>query len=89
MFKHLQIYLPPNYLSDKYGIEAPADLIASCFSSNESFKEIARAAEGVVRDLINIFGLAFFNSAKRGRHKIDKSAIRNEAREWHEKDKSA
>jgi hypothetical protein len=89
MFKHLQIYLPPNYLREKYDIEAPADLIALCFSSNESFKEIARAAEGVVRDLINIFRLAFFNSAKRGRPKIDKPAVRNEAREWYEKDKSA
>ena len=89
MFKHLQIYLPPNYLCQKYGILAPADLIAACFSSNEAFKEIARAAEGVVRDLINIFRLAFFNFVKRGRPKIDKSAIRNEAREWYEKDKSA
>ena len=89
LFKHLQIYLPPNHLCEKYDIEAPADLIAACFSSNEAFKEIARAAEGVVRDLINIFRLAFFNSAKRGRPKIDKPAIRNEAREWYEKDKSA
>ena len=89
LFRHLQIYLPRDYLSDQYSINTSTDFIAACFSSEESFKEIARAAEGVVRDLINIFRLAFFNSAKRGRPKIDKSAIRNEAREWYEKDKSA
>lgn len=89
LFRHVQIYLPSGYLREKYAILSPADFVSACFSSDDSFKEIARAAEGVVRDLINIFRLAFFNSAKRSRPKIDKTAIRNEAREWYEKDKSA
>jgi hypothetical protein len=89
LYRHLQVYLPSDHLRDKYSISSPVDFVSACFSSDDSFKEISRAAEGVVRDLINIFKLAFFNSAKRSRPKIDKAAIRNEAREWYEKDKSA
>lgn len=49
---------------------------------------MARAAEGVVRDLINIFSHAFFDSKRRGRDSIDRKAVQMGARKWFEQDKS-
>ena len=50
--------------------------------------ELVRASEGVVRDLINIFTLAFFNARRRGRSNIDRQAIIEAARQWFEQDKA-
>jgi hypothetical protein len=65
-----------------------ADLTSKLFTEPETFKELARAAEGVVRDLINIFTKAFFDSNRRGRDSIDRRAILEAARQWFEQDKS-
>ena len=46
------------------------------------------ACEGVVRDLINIFTKAFFDSQRRGRDSIDKLSIVDSARQWFEQDKA-
>jgi hypothetical protein len=40
------------------------------------FAELARASEGVMRDLINIFTLSYFNAHRRDRDKIDKRRFR-------------
>ena len=50
-------------------------------------RNLPRAAEGVVRDLINIFTQAFFHAHRRGRETIDQQAVVEGARQWFEQDK--
>jgi hypothetical protein len=47
-----------------------------------------RSSEGVARDLINIFSHAYFSAHRRGKDKIDKSAVIEAARLWFEQDKT-
>lgn len=88
LLRHLDSELPEGYLKAHYDIETGNDLISRMFTEKETFKELARASEGVVRDLINIFTTAFFDAQRRGRKSIDKSAILDAARKWFEQDKS-
>lgn len=88
IYRHLLANTPSNYLSAEFDVNTPDELIAYLFSNEDTFKELARAAEGVVRDLINIFTACVFASARRSRASIDKPTVKNEAREWYEKDKS-
>jgi hypothetical protein len=57
------------------------------FTERATFVELARAAEGVVRDLINIFTQAYFHAQRRGRETIDRQAVVEGARQWFEQDK--
>lgn len=88
IYRHLQANLPERYLEQEFLVRDSRELISSMFSNEDTFKELARAAEGVVRDLINIFTACYFNASRRSRDSIDKLAVKNEAREWFEKDKS-
>ena len=88
LLRHLNSELPSDYLNNKYNIRSGVDLIARMFTEKETFKELARASEGVVRDLINIFTTALFDAQRRARTSIDKSAILDAARKWFEQDKS-
>jgi len=88
LFRHLQSELPDDYLSDRYKVASGGHLASRLFTERETFKELARAAEGVVRDLINIFTKAFFDSHRRSRDSIDRRAIIEAARQWFEQDKS-
>ena len=58
------------------------------FTSIATFQELVRASEGVVRDLINIFISAYFDSQRKGRDKIENKSIIEAARQWFEQDKS-
>jgi len=58
------------------------------FIESATFQELERAAEGVVRDLINIFTLAFFNARRCGRSNIDRRAVTDAVRQWFEQDKA-
>jgi hypothetical protein len=58
------------------------------FTSKQTFQELVRASEGVLRDLINIFISAFFDSQRKGRDKIEHKSIVEAARQWFEQDKS-
>lgn len=88
LLRHLNVDLGENYLSSTYRINSGRDFTSRLFTETETFRELARAAEGVVRDLINIFTLAFFNAHKRGRENIDKRAVLEAARQWFEQDKA-
>jgi hypothetical protein len=48
------------YLSDARGISGADALVRRLFSSDDAFKELVRAGEGVARDFLNIFSSAFF-----------------------------
>lgn len=85
--KHLSIGLPDDYLPG-LRIRSGSDLQSRMFTERSVFKELVRASEGVVRDLINIFTKAFFDAARRNRDSIDKAAVISAARDWFEQDKS-
>jgi hypothetical protein len=87
LFVHLSSELPPGYLSTSHNVTDGTQLAQSLFSRG-TFEELVRAAEGVVRDLINIFTSAYFNSRRRGRARIDRIGVLEAARQWFEQDKS-
>ena len=87
LLKHLTIGLPDDYFSSKK-IFNGEDLQSKLFTERKVFKELSRASEGVVRDFINIFTKAFFDSCKRQRDSIDRLAVTSAAREWFEQDKA-
>jgi hypothetical protein len=87
LFRHLSGELPEDYLGNYHRIRSGKDLSSRMFTDRKTFKELARASEGVVRDLINIFSLAFNNAYRRGRTSIDRKALLEAARQWFERDK--
>lgn len=88
LLKHLNVDLPIGYLKNNYRINSGKDLASKLFTQRDTLKELSRAAEGVVRDLINIFTNAFFDARKRGRDTIDLRAILEASRQWFEQDKA-
>jgi len=88
LFRHIDNESPKEYLKHNHMIVSGETLISQMFTEKETFIELARASEGVVRDLINIFSMSFFNSQKRDRNKIDKKSVTESARQWFEKDKA-
>jgi hypothetical protein len=87
LYKHIQTELPKNYLTATFQISAGNTLTRKLFSDVAVFQELVRASEGVARDLINIFSHAYFSAHRRGKEKIDKSAVTEAARLWFEQDK--
>ena len=87
IYKHLLIDLPENYLIKNYNVNNETEFILKLFSSYETFNELVRASEGVIRDLINIFTKAYFEAKKKKIEKIDKNVIINTAQQWYEQDK--
>ncbi|AHM60241.1 hypothetical protein D770_09920 [Flammeovirgaceae bacterium 311] len=88
LFKHINSELEPNYLKITYNITTAQKFIQSVFTGLAAFEELVRASEGVARDFINIFTLAFFDSQRKGQEKIDKKLIVEASRQWFENDKS-
>jgi hypothetical protein len=87
IFRHLHTELPEGYLSD-LDIYGGKDLASKLFTERRTFMELARAAEGVIRDLMCIFASSYFHAHKRGRATIDKSSVVEAARQWFEQDKT-
>jgi len=87
LFRHLSSELKENYLQNNFGISSGKQLASRLFTERSTCAELARACEGVIRDLINIFTKAFFDSQRRGRDTIDKQAVLDSARQWFEQDK--
>jgi hypothetical protein len=87
IFRHLQTELAEGYLETRFDIRSGQDLIAKMFTERKTFMELARAAEGVVRDLVCIFSSSYFHAQKRSRATIDKAAVIEAARQWFEQDK--
>ncbi|MBN3034803.1 MAG: hypothetical protein JW861_04400 [Bacteroidales bacterium] len=88
LFRHIESELPLNYLEIDYKISTPKKFIQTIFSNSNVFNELVRASEGVIRDLIIVFSIAFFDSQRLGRNNIDKKTIIEAARQWFEKDKA-
>lgn len=88
LFRHLSSELEEGYLGSRYNVKSGRQLASRLFTERATCAELARACEGVVRDLINIFTKAFFDSQRRGRDSIDKSAVVDSARQWFEQDKA-
>lgn len=88
LLKHLSSELEPDYLSQEHKISNGQQFSSRLFTERSTCSELARASEGVMRDLINIFTQAFFNAQRRGRMSIDKRAIVESARQWFEQDKA-
>jgi len=89
LFNHINSGLPDGYLVKEYDVKSPFEFIKAMFSSQSVFIELVRASEGVARDLINIYSVAFFDSQRRGVSKVDKKSIIEAARLWYEKDKES
>jgi len=88
LFNHINAQLEEAYLEKKYGIDSWERFVSSFFTSNITFSELVRAAEGVARDLINIFNLSYFG-AKNSLEKIDVKTIEQAARNWYQQDKES
>lgn len=88
LLRHLNGELPADYLRDTHRVKSGKDLASRLFTDRNTFKELARACEGVVRDLINIFSLAFNHAFRRDRDNIDRRALLAAARQWFEQDKA-
>lgn len=88
IYKHTKSELPADYLENNYDIRTANQFIQGFFSGKPAFKELVRASEGVVRDFINIFNIAFFSAQRKGLKNIDKKTIIESGRQWFENDKS-
>ncbi len=88
LYRHLSSELDDGYLKKKHGVSSGKQLASRLFTERSICSELARACEGVIRDLINIFTKAFFDAHRRGRKTIDKQAVLASARQWFEQDKA-
>jgi hypothetical protein len=86
LYRHLASNII-EHLSNAYAITSGKELVRRMFVSGSAFEELARAAEGVVRDLIHIFTTAALNAHRRSRATIDRRAVLEAARQWYEQDK--
>lgn len=88
LYKHIVNELPGDYLKSTYAINSGADLVRTIFTDSNNFQELVRASEGVIRDMLNIFTLAYFDSQRQGKSKIDKKSVVESSRQWFERDKA-
>jgi hypothetical protein len=88
LFRHLSSDLPDGYLQKSHSISSPEQFMLEMFTERNTFAQLARACEGVIRDLINIFTAAVFNAHRRDRKSIDKKAVLESSRSWFEQDKA-
>ncbi|WIX01582.1 hypothetical protein QK899_13750 [Pseudomonas sp. AR5] len=88
LYKHINVEFEQGYLEETYGVTCGTSLMGRLFTGYETFVELSRSCEGVVRDLINIFTKAFFDAQRRGRNSIDRLSVLESARQWFEQDKA-
>src|ERR1035437_888171 len=87
LYKHIVTELAPQYLATTYQVSNGLQFTRKLFSDSFVFQELVRSSEGVARDLINIFSLAYFSAYRRSKDKIDTGAVIEAARLWFEQDK--
>lgn len=88
LYRHISAELPDGYLKDVHRVDSAQKLPSRLFTERAVFDELARASEGVMRDLINIFTKAYLDAHRRGRESIDRKGVLEAARQWFEQDKS-
>jgi hypothetical protein len=86
LIKHLNNELPEDYLR-QLGVKTGPEFASKLFTERKVFQELVRASEGVARDLINIFSKAYFVAHRKGKDRIERSAVLEAARQWFEQDK--
>jgi hypothetical protein len=67
LYLHVKTELPEGYLVSKFGITNAREFTRAMFTDRDVFAELVRASEGIARDLINIFTVAFFSALKQAR----------------------
>jgi hypothetical protein len=87
LYKHVHTELPADYLANNFQVSDGDTFARKLFSDPSVLQELVRSSEGVARDLINIFNHAYFSAHRRGKEKVDKSAVTEAARLWYEQDK--
>lgn len=85
LFRHLDQNVPDGYFNE-VGLRID-NLPSKLFTQAPAFQELMRASEGVPRDFLNIFTLAFQNARQRERETIDIESVRGSAAKWYERDK--
>jgi hypothetical protein len=88
LFKHIRFEL------NKFGIIndilTEGHLVDRMFSSEDAFRELVRAGEGIPRDFLNVFKRAYsLYYSDTGKKAITMKHIRNAAMNWYEEDKLA
>jgi len=92
LFRHVSSELPYDYLNIKYHVNDGKSMMEKIFSDG-AFESLSYAAEGVVRDLINIFIISYTKLHRKKKNKnigkkiITKSIIYDSSRQWFERDK--
>lgn len=87
LYKHLNAaFDDPGYLETEYGVTTPDELTSLLFT-DQAFKELVRAAEGVARDFLQIFARAFTNAWRAKAAHITVPIVTSTARDWYESDK--
>jgi hypothetical protein len=89
IYKHIKNELPENYLETTFRINSSEQFVSSIFTNEHVFDELVRASEGVIRDAINIFTIAFFDAQRSSLDKINKKTVVESSRQWFERDKSS
>ena len=87
LYKHINSELPKDYLKTKYDIKSANQLVSRLFTQRPTFQELVRASEGVIRDLLNIFSIAYFDSKRFSKSNIELNAIERAASRWFQTDK--
>lgn len=87
LYRHVRSGLHDDLLS-RYSVKDANSFRTRLFTERDTFIELVRAGEGVVRDFLGIFASAFFKAKSTGRQKIDLHSVEEAARDWYETDKS-
>lgn len=88
LYSHINAELLPGYLLDNYQSTSGLDLHLLLFTSEDAFHHLVRASEGVARDLIVVFTMAYMDARNRSAARIDQAAVARAARKWYDQDKS-
>lgn len=89
LFRHVNSTLEVNnYLMERWRIESAANF-ADVFFTESAFKELVRAAEGVARDLLQIFARSYTHAWRNTAARITGPNVTVAARDWYESDKQA
>ena len=90
LYKHISSELPFDYIRKRYHVSDGEGLMYAMFEE-KSFGTLCQASEGVVRDLINIFIMAFSRlqkySSYEQRTKINHTILYEASKNWFERDK--
>jgi hypothetical protein len=89
LYRHVLAELPDDYLKNEENVHNAVAFRTRLFTEPATFSELVRAGEGVVRDFLGIFSMAYFRAFRTDSKKIDLSSIEEAARDWFETDKSA